>query len=190
MTPVPAACLRSAGLADDNAVDGVVNAEGLAAWIQPRGQVAHLIVADDTRLLLDHTLGHNTLDFGYEGCDAVVVGWYGDKLIVQSAERGGSIVWRFDLSGGPPKTIRAISAVCVGGMVFFASRDPGRLARATLPDLDPLTPLPIKPVPGRYALLSGEDGAIIIKTQVPEPGRRGRLIWRETQRIVIRDKTL
>ncbi|MEO8127809.1 MAG: hypothetical protein ABI822_11995, partial [Bryobacteraceae bacterium] len=54
-----------------------------------RDEIDTVLVAGNGKIHLTRLLGGlNSLDWGYEGCQAQFLRWYGDRLIVVSFERG------------------------------------------------------------------------------------------------------
>ena len=65
-----------------------VSPGGLFAWIESESDIARVCVASQRKIHLNRLLGGmHSLDFGYEGCHALRLRWYGKRLIVVSWER-------------------------------------------------------------------------------------------------------
>ena len=122
-----------------------VSAGGLAAWIQTESDVAKLFVARDGKVQLAKPLGLlDAADFGYEGCQALMLRWYGERLVAVSSEKG-CYLRSIDPVSGAETGIHLNRAWLIDGdIVVWAGDDPGLISCAAAPLLDPLPPLPFR----------------------------------------------
>ncbi len=158
---------------------GAVDAAGRVAWIETRDDIAHLLVAAGGRVLLELSLAVGaTDDYGYEGCSAGFIEWFGDRAVTISSETRRTVVWSIALpavGAAPSRGALASDAVasdrpgvrrlvldrtCAvdGDLVVWAGDDPGLVGAGTLPDLLPALPIPVRGAPGYVRVAIEERG--------------------------------
>lgn len=142
---------------------GAVGPRGLVAWTESRDFIATLHVAGRGRILLARSMARtDTLDFGYEGCFAQRLAWYGDRLVVVSWERSSSNLWSFDPERGTEEVMSFSYEWRIDrDLVLWVEDDPGLVSVGALPSLDARPPLPFRGVPA-----NGD-----IRLEVPSDGR-------------------
>ncbi|MBI1787000.1 MAG: hypothetical protein HYR60_05525 [Acidobacteria bacterium] len=142
---------------------GAAGPRGLVAWIESRDEIATLFVAGQGRILLARSLARaDTLDFGYEGCSAQHLAWYGDRLVVVSSERGSYLRSVDPERGGEEGVCFSYDWRIDRDLVLWVDHDPGLLCTAALPSLDARPPLPFRgnPASGDIRLKAREDGRL------------------------------
>ena len=166
--------------------DSAVDERGRRATIAG-GDVAELIVVDGARTLLRLSLARtDTLDYGYEGCSARLVGWLGGHVVLTTQERGGSYVWRIEVPTGRTEVIGVRGPLAIVGRVaVFDADEPGLASTAFLPSLDPGPPLPLRDAWPRFRLQAGDDGRAVVSTPRLDPTSRARFLWDERDRLAL-----
>lgn len=171
---------------------------GLYAWIETRDDIDTVLVAGNGRIHLNRLLGGlNSLDWGYEGCQARFLRWYGDRLIVVSFEGGHYIRSIEPISGeetGFWLSGRTQSWLIDGDILLWLSEERGLVRTTALPSLRHGLPLPfrqpsalpnrqiqLKMLPdGKLGLFSAGGGGYFIETlHLPSPGQRAALLQAE-----------
>jgi hypothetical protein len=167
---------------------------GLYAWIETRGDIDTLLVAGNGKIHLTRLLGGlNSLDWGYEGCQARLLRWYGDRLIVVSFEQGHYVRAIEPISGeetGFWLSGRSQSWLIDGEILLWLSDERGLVQTAALPSLRRGFPMPfsqasglpnrqiqLKMLPeGKLGLFSSARGGYLIETlKLPSPSQRAAL---------------
>lgn len=152
---------------------GDIDARGRIAWIESRKDIAILKVAAAGQVLYERPLSrHDTSNWGYEGCAASVVRWYGNRIVLVTQEISWSYLWSVD----PERNVD--EAICMpwtwiidGDLAVWIDGDPGLLCAAALPSLDPRPPLPYRNAPEHphYRLQNRESGFIDLWAKHMEP---------------------
>jgi hypothetical protein len=157
---------------------GAFDGRGLLAYTAG-DEIAGLTIVDGRRVLVDRSLAcTDTLDYGYEGCSAGLVGWIDGHVVLTTAERGAARLWRVE-PGGATEIVVVRGALCVlGDVAVFAADVPGLLGTAYLPSLDAGPPLPLRSAWPHVALRGDETGRVIVLT------RSGR-DWQERDRLTL-----
>lgn len=166
--------------------DSAVDERGRRAIISG-GDIAELVVVDGARNVLRLSLARtDTLDYGYEGCSARLVGWLGGHVVLTTQERGGSYLWRIEVPSGQAEVIGVRGPLAVVGAVAVLDADePGLVSTAFLPSLDPGPPLPLRDAWPRFRLQAGDDGRAVVSTPRLDPASRARFLWDERDRLAL-----
>lgn len=148
----------------------------------PQGRVARIAAADDIasiRVEQQGTLVYegslaltDTLDYGYEGCHAGFVQWFGETLIVITHERGRHYVRAFepeDFLPSVPLVLSSRYVVAATLLCWIDTEMPGLVRVTELPRLQPLVPLPKRGSETRaYVLRAGDEEIRLAETASPE----------------------
>src|SRR4051812_6674907 len=143
---IPAA---SGAAASPDVKCGSIDTKGRVAFSEEPNDNAHLVVAAGGKILLRRSLAYSdTSDYGYEGCSVENIDWFGDHLLVVTAERSTTRAIHFDLTkadDAPEAVIISRARVIDAGLLVWATDDvPGLLRAVDPPRLTPVIPLPIR----------------------------------------------
>jgi hypothetical protein len=153
---------------------GAAGPRGLVAWIETQDEIATLFVAGQGHIVLARSLARaDTLDFGYEGCFARYLAWYGDRLVVVSSERGSYLRSVYPERGDEDGVCFSYEWRIDRDLVLWVDHDPGLLCTAALPSLDARPPLPYRgnPASGDIRLRAREDGRLDVLLSRGDGGR-------------------
>ena len=168
---------------------------GLFAWIETEDDIDRVVVAGNGKIHLTRLLGGlNSLNWGYEGCRARLLRWYGDRLIVVSVEQGSYIRSIEPISGeevGFWLGGRTRSWLIDDEMLLWLNDERGLVQTTALPSLRPGLPIPFNQpsnIPNRQIQLkllpegklglfdSGGGGDCIETLNLPSSTQRAALL--------------
>ncbi len=130
---------------------GAAGPDGLVAWIESPHDIATLFVAAQGRILLERSLARSdTADFGYEGCSARHLSWYGTRVVVVTSERYYFVLLSVEPSSGDEESLPLSGSWQIDrDLLLFVDDHPGLVSMVALPSLEARPPLPIRGVPAR-----------------------------------------
>lgn len=116
---------------------------GLTAWIEVKDEIAILFVANHGIVIRQRSLARtDTADFGYEGCSAHRLIWYGDHVVVFTSERGHFYVQVLEpLSNTLESMSFSYAWHWDRDLIFAIGPEPCLLSSSALPSLEPRPPL-------------------------------------------------
>ena len=160
-------------MTQDELRSAVTDSSGRVAWIESRNDLAILKVAAGGRVFYERTLSwHDTRNWGYEGCTASVVRWYGGRVVLVTHESSRNYLWSIDPARNVDEAICMTWAWIIDDdLTVWVDDDPGLLCAAALPSLDPRPPLPYRNAPEhpQYRLKKRGDGLIDLYANYSDP---------------------